>query len=545
MKKMKRIPFFLAAALICMGACSPEKESEKPAESVTETVGETKRQPETEISASEETEQEAVPEETELLSLMTDSRYDHIWEGDRRLSYVNYRKIWLDDREDGDSDTGAGKFPELAQALNEMNDQAEKNARQFLEELGDQARDLAKDGYFHELSYQSDGWVIRADSRVLSLLTMDYVYMGGAHGDYEYAGITFDSQSGRRLELEEVVTDTGRLAELAAERLTEKYPDVGFFEPPADVLRKQAEDGSLTWTAGYQGLTLCFSPYELAPYAYGMQSVTILYEEAPELFVPEICQVPGSWAVPLAPGMEFDLGQDGVLDRVEAGGVHGDGSAYEQFRVLVNGEESRKELWFYRDLSYLVHSDDLDTELLISETTSDNDFQITLVYELDPAKEGFWTPWEYSRLGFFTFYEEKGDNDYQYGTKILTDPDHFPMQLHMDLLSTYSGSRWYGLSEGAEDGGYLKPEQSWYDVDRGERYLTLLIPLEMEVGDQGDTRMFPAGTRLWIVRVQGNEVGFITEDGTDCRVSVDLSEWPGRVGGVDASEIFDGMMFAG
>ena len=53
MKKMKRIPFFLAAALICMGACSPEKESEKPAESVTETVGETKRQPETEISASE------------------------------------------------------------------------------------------------------------------------------------------------------------------------------------------------------------------------------------------------------------------------------------------------------------------------------------------------------------------------------------------------------------------------------------------------------------------------------------------------------------
>lgn len=555
MKKNRRISLILAAVLICLGACSPKTEGEEG------TMSAAKKDIESEDRAGEKTsgqtgrkeggkgEQESSDREAPYpLSLMTSSHYDHVWEEDRRLSYTDYRKIWLDDRKGGDPKAGVQSFPQLAQALKELNDQTEKSALDFLRELGDQAKEMAGEGFPQELSYQADMWAVRADSQVLSLLTWDYIYMGGAHGDYGYSGINFDSESGRKLELGDVVTDPEGFAELAAERLTEKYPDVDFFESPLDVIKKEVEDKSLVWTLGYEGITLYFSPYVLAPYAYGIQSVTILYEDAPDLFAKEICRVPDSWAVCLAPGMDFDLGHDGILDTVEAGGIYGEygsESAYEHFRVSVNGQESIKELWFYRERSYLVHSDDLDTELLITETTSDNDFQITLVYELDPAREGFWTPWELPGHGFFSFYEEREGGDSRYGTELLTNPNHFQLQARFDLLSTYSGKRWYKISDQAKGEGYLMAETSWYDVDRGDQYLTLLVPLEMEAGDTGAARVFPDGTRLWIVRVEENAVTFRTEDWVKCRVRVEPTEWPGWVDGVEATEIFDGMMFAG
>lgn len=564
MKKNRSLSLFLAAVLICLGACGPQKEGEQGTNTAAEEAAESedrtgektskqtggkegdreeKESPDREAPAQGEDE-----EEPYLLSLMTSSHYDHVWEENRRLSYTNYRKIWLDDRKGGDPKGGAQSLSQLAQALKELNDQTEESALDSLRELGDQVREMAGEGFSQELSYQSNMWAVRADSQVLSLLVWDYIYMGGAHGDYGYSGITFDSESGRRLEFEEVVTDSEGFAELAAERLTEKYPDVDFFEPSLSVLKKEVEDGTLVWTLGYEGISLYFSPYVLAPYAYGMQSVTILYEEAPDLFAKEICRVPDSWAVCLAPGMDFDLGHDGILDTVEAGGVYGNygsESAYEQFRVSVNGQESTKELWFYDESSYLVHSDDLDTELLITETTSDNGFQVTLVYELDPEKEGFWTPWEFSRHGFFSFYEEKEDGDFRSGTEILTNPERFRMQAHFDLLSTYSGIRWYKISEEAKRDGYLMAETPWYDVDRGDQYLTLLIPLEMKVGDGEETKVFPEGTKLWIIQVEGNDVIFRTEDWIKCRVRVEPTEWPGWVDGMEASDIFDGMMFAG
>ena len=84
-------------------------------------------------------------------------------------------------------------------------------------------------------------------------------------------------------------------------------------------------------------------------------------------------------------------------------------------------------------------------------------------------------------------------------------------------------------------------------MDRGDNPLTLLVPLDMELEDTRELREFPAGTKLWIVRVEGNYVGFVTEDGTRCQVYVEPG-WPERVRGkedMEAGDIFDGMMFAG
>ncbi len=556
MKSKIRWALWPVLVSLCLGACAgPADKAAEPAEIGTEAPSETA--PETLWDQAGETTEEAAGETAEelpaeeevpvLLSLMKNSQYDQVWDEGELLCHTRYSRIWLDSREEADPETGARAFPQLAKALEELNDQAAAEAADSIEELETKARDMAADGYSRELSWEGEVWVVRADSQVTSLLRQSSSYLGGAHGIYGYGASVFDSRTGRRLSLEEAVTDTDRLGELAQKRLQEKYGEEQFWESAKDVVKEEAEDGSLTWTAGYEGLTIYFDPYELAPYSYGALTATILYEEEPDLFSEKIRNVPDSWAVQVIPGLEFDLGQDKVLDTVEVGGISYMDSGYEKLRVSVKGQESLTDMWFYDYTSYVVHGSDLDTELLLVETTSDNDYEMIWVYELDPEREGFQTPWQFPATGFFSYYQEEENGGGEYGTQVFTDPKHFCLQTHIDLLSTYYGNRWYKIMADCRTDGYVTPEQSWYDVDRGDYPLTLLVPLEMELEGTGELREFPAGTRLWIVRVEDSYVGFVTEDGTRCRVWVEPG-WPGTVRGredLNAEDIFDGMMFAG
>lgn len=545
---------------LCLGACAgPADKAAEPSGTSTESASETGEETEAETASDQTPEtREGEGREPEgdslvkgeppvILSLMRNSQYDPVWDEGKALCHTRYSRIWLDSRQEADPGTGAQAFPQLARALEELNDQAAEEAAKSIKDLETRARNQAADGYSGELSWEREVWAVRADSQVTSLLWENSIYLGGAHGLCWYGASVFDSRTGRQLTLEEVVTNTDRLGELAAERMEEKYGEEIFWESVKDVVTEETGNGSLTWTAGYEGITLYFDPYELAPYSYGALTATILYEEEPDLFSEKIRQAPDSWAVQVIPGLEFDLGQDRVLDTVEASGMSDLGSGYEKLKVSVNGQESLTDMWFYSYTPYVVHSSDLDTDLLVVETTSDNDYEILWVYELDPAREGFQAPWQFSATGFFTYYQENENGGQEYGTHIFTDPKHFHLHTHIDLLSTYYGDRWYKITGDSREDGYLSPEQPWYDVDRGDYPLTLLVPLEMELEDTGELREFPEGTRLWIVRVEGNYVGFVTEDGTRCRVWVEPG-WPGTVRGredLDAEDIFAGMMFAG
>lgn len=563
MRKSKTIALCLLAASLCLGACAPAAKDRNPAKTAegTEAEKETGEKEDrgqeeetgedgevTDASQGGEISQEA--EDRHLLSLITSLDGNYRWGEEKPLCHTRYARLWLDTREAVSSRTGALAFPELAAALEERNNRTRERMEESIKELEAQAREMEGNEAFPELSREEEVWVVRGDSEVLSLLMRESSYEGGAHGQYIYTGITLDSRSGKETALEELVTDPQALVELAADRLVEKYPDVQFFEPPKEVMLKELKEGSLSWVVGYDGLTFYFSPYDLAPYANGALTVTILYEEKPELFASRICQVPQAWAVRLAPGMEYDLGHDRTLDTVEVWtDFEEEGVAYTGLSVSVNGQErNQKDLWFYQFTPYVVRSDDLNTELLVVETVSDNDYKTTMVCSLNPDEEDFGVFGQLDSTGFSGCWEEKEDGTFESGTEIFANPKHFSLMTRMNLLSTYNGIRWYGLCEEAKEEGYLKPEQPWYEVERREDPLTLLVPLDMEVGEGGKVETFPEGTRLWIVRTDGEYVEFVTEDDRTCRVYMESAEWPGRIRGVedkDVTEIFDGMMFAG
>ena len=69
----------------------------------------------------------------------------------------------------------------------------------------------------------------------------------------------------------------------------------------------------LNWTMGYQGISFQFNPYMIAPYASGMQEVTVWFEEEPELFVESYTQVPEKGYVVSCSNSEKSLSDMGAL----------------------------------------------------------------------------------------------------------------------------------------------------------------------------------------------------------------------------------------
>ena len=98
-----------------------------------------------------------------------------------------------------------------------------------------------------------------------------------------------------------------------------------------------------SWTLNYQGLTFYFSPYEIASYAAGLLTVTIWFDEAPELFREEYIEAPEqgySVAMPLASAVEFDLNEaDGKRDEISVSYMQLDGTGLLRAIIVKNGTQ--------------------------------------------------------------------------------------------------------------------------------------------------------------------------------------------------------------
>ena len=122
--------------------------------------------------------------------------------------------------------------------------------------------------------------------RYVVFQSMDYIYMGGAHGGMTGEGdMTFDKQSGQRIR---AFVDPGRLEELQPllrEGLLTYFSESDTHFTPADlddVL--MLENGIVplpSWTPypGEDGLVFVYQQYEIASYAAGMPSFTVPYDK--------------------------------------------------------------------------------------------------------------------------------------------------------------------------------------------------------------------------------------------------------------------------
>ncbi|MDE6916341.1 MAG: RsiV family protein [Lachnospiraceae bacterium] len=137
----------------------------------------------------------------------------------------------------------------------------------------------------HFVSWGSDGRVeiCRIDARVVSLREHFSGFFGGAHGTYGTIGRTYDVESGAELQLEDILSDPKGfydkafpyiIAQLAEHYEKSIYPDY------AEIVRTGTfGETPASWYLDNTGIVIDYQLYQIAPYAGGMQTVTLPYDE--------------------------------------------------------------------------------------------------------------------------------------------------------------------------------------------------------------------------------------------------------------------------
>lgn len=127
---------------------------------------------------------------------------------------------------------------------------------------------------------QTNGKVTYQSEKYISIEISNYSYAGGAHPNSFVNLLTFDANSGKKLTITDIVSDTAQLKQLAEAKFRaarELAPDAnlaeeGFFwDGPFELPANFAATG--------EGLYFVYNPYEAAAYAAGPTEFTISYEE--------------------------------------------------------------------------------------------------------------------------------------------------------------------------------------------------------------------------------------------------------------------------
>lgn len=506
----------------------PETEKEQMTAELTEEAAET------EMSAEEEQDtDEKMP--VTLIGVETGHYFDYQWDeaSERIVASVRYpyMRISAEDIE---------TYQKLEQSVAVLMDEREKNAMDKYSDAVQAAEEsLAGDSeYMSEYEVSETVTVRRADTRVLSLMLDGYYYVGGVHGTPYTMGFTYDTVTGERLMLTDVVTDVEQLPDLVDEQLDifwnrdYLYEDLdlrSFFDENLD---------SIQWVLDYNGITIYFNPYEIAPFASGILNVTISFAEHPELFKEQYRETPASYGVEFSLDNKFfyDVDGNGTLDALSVSASEGEYDNYVMQSIWLNGVWYEENIDVYQIEPTLIHMANGKNYLYVERQYPD-DYWAYSVYDVS---ESFIEQIDivYSRRHSISNWE----NDY-YLRQVITDPQNFILDTCTYLLGTAYGYDSYHV--GAD--GMPEQEHDWYLIENLTEF-TMLRDLTLPVVDEegivtGKTEV-KTGDMVIYYRTDGESwADLFLSDGSIARVTPVYEEWCWTVDGVSIEEVFDGIMF--
>ncbi len=166
--------------------------------------------------------------------------------------------------------------------------------------------------YQHQVIYSPT----RIDNKVLSLFGTQVTYSGAIHPDRVCASASYDLKTGDVLTLASIMHKDASLAsfcELVLESLKQMSEGDYLYENYEKTVQKRFSVDPATdedWYFTQNGLCFYFAPYEIAPYASGIITVEIPYEELGGLlyepYIPD-SKIDVSGAVSVVPFEQVDL----------------------------------------------------------------------------------------------------------------------------------------------------------------------------------------------------------------------------------------------
>ncbi|MBQ9050161.1 MAG: DUF3298 domain-containing protein [Lachnospiraceae bacterium] len=401
---------------------------------------------------------------------------------------------------------------------------------------------------------------VRCDQTVLSFYEVSSVYYpGAAHGSIGYSGYNYNPENGAQITLAEVFTDPAALKPVVAKYLRAQA-DGSPVEDAEDALQFYFDEGNmdaLTWVIDQDGVTFLFAPSDIAPYAMGTLEARIYFDREPSLFTGNYGSSKEGYVKPLSPYTEMtvDLDGDGSDEKLSVTGTYEEGNeiyAYSGIQVCVGDQVCTTELYCFSMQPSFVHTEDGRNYVYVV-TGTDNDYPELSVFAIKDNVPSF--VGKMDGTGFASaFYPAYVDGEYSLEQSVnerypMIDPSKFALGTRMQLMSTYSGRRFYKVGED----GMPAPLTDLYEID-ADITLTTLVPVKAEVVDlskeeaTGEEKEIPAGTKLNFWRTNGTDtVDMRTDDmevGEAFRFKVETSDGQ-IVNGIKLDEAFDGTMFGG
>ena len=401
---------------------------------------------------------------------------------------------------------------------------------------------------------------VRCDRSVLSFYEVTSLYYpGAAHGSVGYSGYNYKPENGEQITLADVFTDPAALKPVVAKYLRAQA-DGSPVDGAEDMLQYYFDEGNmdaLTWVIDQDGVTFLFAPSDIAPYAMGTLEAKIYFDREPSLFTGNYGSSKEGYVKPMSPYTEMtvDLDGDGSDEKLSVTGTYEEGNeiyAYSGIQVSVGDQVCTTELYCFSMQPSFVHTEDGRNYVYVV-TATDNDYPELTVFAIKdnvPSLLG-----KMDGTGFASaFHPEYVDGEYSLEQSFserypLIDPSKFALGTRMQLMSTYSGHRFYKAGED----GMPAPLTDSYEID-ADITLTTLVPVKAEVVDlskeeaTGEEKEIPAGTKLNFWRTNGTDtVDMRTDDmevGEAFRFKVETSDGQ-IVNGIKLDEAFDGTMFGG
>lgn len=465
------------------------------------------------------------------------------------------------------SDEEAAAYPELVQALTLEYDTLKKSTQEDLNNLKESAEEMVE--YMQgdnnmQLIAEYTPYILRADENVVSYEQFYDDYYGGAHGYHSYAGFTFDTKTGKKLDLYDVITGEESVKAGIIQELKNKYAsEDGLVEnntPEEDAdtffeyVDSKDQSGAVAWSLGADRLNIYYNPYNIGSWALGIVSVSLPFEKYPDAVKEEYKMGTSDYAVKIGIYADYsaDIYNDGSFSDVSVYPDGADDYANSALRIQIQDEYGQvtsrvfDDMYYFSMEAYYVKTG--NRHFLHAFTHSENDWTADNVYEI--------TNGQIRDLGYVDGTPALIRYEYNYNENSLStnsedvaaynDPGDLYLEKTMNAFSTYSGSRHYHIGSS----GLLESSDP-YVAGPTETVVTVKKALTVKKTDAsgretGKTEVIPVGTKLYFYMTDNESYVIFRYDGDQYgKVSMYNSDWPQKINGEELESVLDGVMFAG
>lgn len=384
------------------------------------------------------------------------------------------------------------------------------------------------DSYFPSYSVIENAAIYRIDNHVVSLCENFYEYAGGAHGMYGISGSTFDVESGKKLQLNDILTDSQGFYDKALEyiiaQIKENYGEALFQDYEETIRTDTFGETPASWYLDNTGIVIDYDLYQITPYAAGIPSVTLPYDEFAE-YIKEDYRMSGESFITNVNVNEDFSGLIRETGEVMLTVEYPD--AYSDAEVTVVSGNARETVGTFGRVasSYVIKRAD-GRSFLIFDCDYASDDYVTYVYEI---------------TGGAVQACEKLDGAAWSGACIGTD--RIGLSMHLDVLGTYGGEMTYQLT----DDGKLVQTDEIFAVNASS---SLTVIKELPVTINGEAATIPAGTKIRITGTDNDGKAYFKVDADNGETGMieyvrDTEMWQILIDGVSEFEYFEMIPYVG